>query len=79
MIIALLSSNQVTYRFGKGLTPKQYRLDLGSLAYIMDGYAGYVPSLLFPPPFSHPSFFSSTFLVVEILILIVPSHCFFVG
>lgn len=40
MIIALLSSNHVTYRFGKGLTPKQYRLDLGSLAFIMDGYAG---------------------------------------
>ena len=40
MIIALICSNQVTYRFGKGLTPKQYRLDLGSLAFIMDGYAG---------------------------------------
>ena len=27
-----------TYRFGKGLTPKRYRLDLGSMAVIMDEY-----------------------------------------
>ena len=39
IVAALLCSNHVTYRFGKGLTPKAYRLDLGSMAVIMDGYA----------------------------------------
>jgi len=39
MIAALLCSNHITYRFGKGLTPKRYRLDLGSMAVIMDEYA----------------------------------------
>ena len=39
MISALLCSNHITYRFGKGLTPKRYRLDLGSMAVIMDEYA----------------------------------------
>lgn len=42
IITALLSSNHITYRFGKGLTPKRYRLDLGSMALIMDEYARYV-------------------------------------
>lgn len=40
IIAGLLCSNHVTYRFTKGLTPKQYRLNLDSLAYVMDGYAG---------------------------------------
>lgn len=40
IIAALLCSNHITYRFGKGLTPKRYRLDLGSMAVIMDEYAG---------------------------------------
>jgi len=39
MISALLCSNHVTYRFGKGMMPKAYRLDLGSMAVIMDNYA----------------------------------------
>ena len=39
MIAALLCSNHITYRFGKGLTPKQYRLDVGTMAVIMDEYA----------------------------------------
>lgn len=38
-ISALLCSNHVTYRFGKGMTPKAYRLDLSSMAVIMDNYA----------------------------------------
>ena len=42
MISALLYSNHVTYRFGKGMTPKAYRLDLSSMAVIMDNYAKYV-------------------------------------
>jgi len=39
MVSALLCSNHVTYRFGKGMTPKAYRLDLSSMAIIMDNYA----------------------------------------
>ncbi|CAE6408430.1 unnamed protein product [Rhizoctonia solani] len=39
MIGALLCSNHVTYRFGKGMMPKAYRLDLNSMAVIMDNYA----------------------------------------
>lgn len=40
ILAALLCSNHVTYRFGKGLMPERYRLDLGSMAVIMDEYAG---------------------------------------
>ncbi|KAJ7576984.1 hypothetical protein C8J56DRAFT_799725 [Mycena floridula] len=39
MISALLCSNHVTYRFGKGMMPKAYRLSMGSMAVIMDNYA----------------------------------------
>lgn len=39
ILAALLCSNHVTYRFGKGLMPERYRLDLGSMAVIMDEYA----------------------------------------
>lgn len=39
MVSGLLCSNHVTYRFGKGLTPKAYRLDIDSVAAIMDNYA----------------------------------------
>lgn len=39
MIIALLCSNHVTYRFGKGMMPKAYRLSMNSMAVIMDNYA----------------------------------------
>lgn len=39
MIAGLLCSNHVTYRFGKGLTPKAYRLSTTSMAVIMDDYA----------------------------------------
>ncbi|KAK2461123.1 hypothetical protein APHAL10511_006650 [Amanita phalloides] len=39
MFSGLLCANHVTYRFGKGLTPKAYRLDMGSVATIMDHYA----------------------------------------
>ena len=46
MISALLCSNHVTYRFGKGMTPKAYRLDLSSMAVIMDNYAKCVVSSL---------------------------------
>ncbi|KAG6900279.1 hypothetical protein C0993_000467 [Termitomyces sp. T159_Od127] len=39
MIAGLLCSNHVTYRFGKGMMPKAYRLSLNSMAVIMDKYA----------------------------------------
>lgn len=42
MVSALLCSNHVTYRFGKGMMPKRYRLTVDSLAVIMDNYAKYV-------------------------------------
>lgn len=42
MVTALLCSNHVTYRFGKGMMPKAYRLNMNSMAVIMDNYAKYV-------------------------------------
>ncbi|KAF9479335.1 hypothetical protein BDN70DRAFT_697364 [Pholiota conissans] len=39
MIAGLLCSNHVTYRFGKGMMPKAYRLSMTSMAIIMDNYA----------------------------------------
>jgi hypothetical protein len=36
---ALLCSNHVTYRFGKGMMPKAYRLNMESMGVIMDSYA----------------------------------------
>ncbi|KII93103.1 hypothetical protein PLICRDRAFT_99501 [Plicaturopsis crispa FD-325 SS-3] len=39
MVVALLCSNHVTYRFGKGMMPKAYRLSMKSMAVIMDNYA----------------------------------------
>jgi Tetraspanin family len=42
MIAALLCSNHVTYRFGKGMMPKAYRLSPSSMAVIMENYAKYV-------------------------------------
>jgi len=39
MVCGLLCSNHVTYRFGKGMMPKRYRLSMNSMAVIMDNYA----------------------------------------
>jgi hypothetical protein len=39
MIVGLLCSNHVTYRFGKGMMPKAYRLSMNTMAVIMDNYA----------------------------------------
>ncbi|KAK7061293.1 hypothetical protein R3P38DRAFT_2828667 [Favolaschia claudopus] len=39
IVAGLLCSNHVTYRFGKGMTPKAYRLSMQSMAVIMDNYA----------------------------------------
>jgi len=47
MVAGLLCSNHVTYRFGKGMMPKAYRLSLNSMAVIMDQYARYVHNYVF--------------------------------
>jgi hypothetical protein len=39
IVAGLLCSNHVTYRFGKGMMPKAYRLSMTSMAVIMDNYA----------------------------------------
>ncbi|KAJ4483768.1 hypothetical protein J3R30DRAFT_1830035 [Lentinula aciculospora] len=39
MIASLLCSNHVTYRFGKGMMPKAYRMGTHSMASIIQGYA----------------------------------------
>ncbi|KAJ7464389.1 hypothetical protein FB451DRAFT_1042248 [Mycena latifolia] len=39
IVAALLCANHVTYRFGKGMMPKAYRLTAESVALIMDNYA----------------------------------------
>ncbi|KAK7043313.1 Tetraspanin family-domain-containing protein [Favolaschia claudopus] len=39
MLAALLCSNHVTYRFGKGMMPKAYRLSREAMAIIVDRYA----------------------------------------
>ncbi|KIM37026.1 hypothetical protein M413DRAFT_448751 [Hebeloma cylindrosporum] len=39
MVAGLLCSNHVTYRFGKGMMPKAYRLSMASMAIIMENYA----------------------------------------
>lgn len=38
-IVALLCSNHINYRFGKGMMPKPYRLSLNSMAIMMEKYA----------------------------------------
>ncbi|WVN89425.1 uncharacterized protein L203_104648 [Cryptococcus depauperatus CBS 7841] len=45
IVAGLLCSNHVTYRFGKGLTPWKYRLNLQSMAKIMDEFAGQIAAL----------------------------------
>jgi len=42
MVSALLCSNHITYRFGKGMMPEAYRLNLSTMAVIMENYARYV-------------------------------------
>jgi hypothetical protein len=39
ILAALLCSNHVTYRFGKGMMPKAYRLSREAMAVIVAGYA----------------------------------------
>lgn len=42
IVAALLCSNHITYRFGKGMMPKAYRLNPAAMAAIMDTYARWV-------------------------------------
>ena len=42
MIAGLLCSNHITYRFGKGMMPEAYRLNMNTMAAIMDNYSTYV-------------------------------------
>jgi hypothetical protein len=42
IVAGLLCSNHITYRFGKGMMPKAYRLSMSSMAVIMDNYARYL-------------------------------------
>ena len=56
MVAGLLCSNNITYRFGKGMMPEDYRLNVSSMAMIMDSYAEYVAflfSLIFHFVISH--------------------------
>jgi hypothetical protein len=46
MIAGLLCSNHTTYRFGKGMMPEAYRLNMSTMAVIMDNYAKYVASFI---------------------------------
>ena len=39
IITSLLSSSHITYRFGKGLTPKRYRLDIQAMNVLMEEYS----------------------------------------
>ncbi|CAA7271359.1 unnamed protein product [Cyclocybe aegerita] len=39
MLAGLLCSNHITYRFGKGMMPEAYRLNLNTMAVIMENYA----------------------------------------
>ena len=47
MVAGLLCSNHITYRFGKGMMPEAYRLNMNSMAVIMENYAEYVVFLSF--------------------------------
>lgn len=54
MLAGLLCSNHVTYRFGKGMMPKAYRLSMASMGIIMDNYARYAIPYLSPHACSDP-------------------------
>ncbi|KAJ7732549.1 hypothetical protein B0H16DRAFT_1696395 [Mycena metata] len=61
MAAGLLCSNHVTYRFGKGMMPKAYRLSREAMAVIMEQYASVHGAFFFLPvaPFLLPSFLPS--------------------
>ena len=55
MVAGLLCSNNVTYRFGKGMMPEAYRLNVSSMAVIINNYAKYVVSFLSYFSFCNPA------------------------
>jgi len=65
MVAALLCSNHVTYRFGKGMMPKAYRLSMNSMAVIMDNYAKCVKLGQSNIPFESSAFFFSSFYFIS--------------
>ena len=54
MVAGLLCSNHITYRFGKGMMPEAYRLNMNTMAVIMENYARYLSFLSFFVFFSTP-------------------------
>ncbi|KAJ7737786.1 hypothetical protein DFH07DRAFT_870589 [Mycena maculata] len=53
MVSALLCSNHVTYRFGKGMMPKAYRLSKASMAVIVERYAAQLAEQYGPDAAAH--------------------------
>jgi hypothetical protein len=62
IVVGLLCSNHITFRFGKGMMPKAYRLSMNSMAVIMDNYARYILAL---SPVKHLSQLTSTSQLAE--------------
>lgn len=56
MVAALLCSNHVTYRFGKGMMPKAYRLSMDTMGIIIENYSQCVLD-----SYHHPSYWNSVF------------------
>jgi len=48
IITSLLSSSHITYRFGKGLTPKRYRLDMQAMNVLMEEYSSQIAGMYGP-------------------------------
>ncbi|KAJ7839684.1 hypothetical protein B0H14DRAFT_3140653 [Mycena olivaceomarginata] len=51
--IALLCANHVTYRFGKGMMPKAYRLSREAMAVVVQGYAAQLAEQYGPDAAAH--------------------------
>ncbi|KAJ3531465.1 hypothetical protein NMY22_g8142 [Coprinellus aureogranulatus] len=66
MISALMCGNHVTYRFGKGMMPERYRLDMSSMAVIMDQYANQLAEQYGPEVANKPFTSLSTLLAVTL-------------
>ncbi|PPQ95638.1 hypothetical protein CVT26_008667 [Gymnopilus dilepis] len=45
ILAGLLCSNHITYRFGKGMMPERYRLNMATMAVIMENYANQLADL----------------------------------
>ncbi|KAJ7798688.1 hypothetical protein B0H14DRAFT_2905820, partial [Mycena olivaceomarginata] len=51
--IALLCANHVTYRFGKGMMPRAYRLSREAMAVVVEGYAAQLAEQYGPDAAAH--------------------------